>query len=64
MNDSVTTIHNDVVSLSVLYMLGTAINNVLSNGNHMNNNNTTTPSSFLLDGAATVTIAYPCIWYG
>ena len=63
-DDSVTTIHDDVVSLSVLYMLGAAINNVSSNGNHINNNNTTTPSSFLLDDAATVTVAYPWVRHG
>ena len=52
-DDSVTTIRDDddVVSLSVLYMLG-AMNNVSSDGTHPNDNNTTTSSSSLTDAVA------------
>jgi len=55
-DDSVTTIRDDVMSLSVLCMSGAMNNNVLSNGNHMNDNNTIASSSSLSDAAA-VTVA-------
>jgi len=54
--DSVTTILDDVMSLSVLCM-SDAMNNVLSNGNHTNDNNITIPSSFLSVVAVTVAVA-------
>ena len=44
--------------LSVLYMLG-VMNNVSSNGNHMNGNNTTKSLFSLSDGAAAVAVASP-----
>jgi len=54
--DSVTTILDDVMSLSVLCM-SDAMNNVLSNGNHTNNNNNTAPSSSLSVDAVAVAVA-------
>ena len=58
-DDSVTTIRDDVMSLSVLCMSG-AMNNVLSNGNHTNDNNTIASSS-ALSAAAAVTVASPWV---
>ena len=58
-DDSVTTIRDDVMSLSVLCMSG-AMNNALSNGNHTNDNNTTASSSSL-SAAAAVTVASPWV---
>ena len=59
-DDSVTTIRDDVMSLSVLCMLG-AMNNVLSHGNRMNANNTSTSFSSLSVAAAAVAVVYPMV---
>ena len=60
-DDSITTVRNDVMLLSVLYMPGAAMNYASSGGNHMHNNNTTTPSSFLSDAGADVAVASPWV---
>ena len=47
-------------------MSGTAMNNVLSNGNHTNDNNTTVPSSSLSVDAVAIAVALPGVphvWY-
>ena len=59
-DDSVTTIRDDVMSLSVLCMSG-AMNNVLSHGNRMNANNTSTSFSSLSVAAAAVAVVYPMV---
>ena len=61
-DDSVTAICDDVMLLSVIFLMLGVINNVLSNGTHINDNNTTAPSyySSLLTAAA-VTVAYPLV---
>jgi len=46
-----------IMSLSVLYCMSGAMNNVLSNGNHTNNNNNTAPSSSLSVDAVAVAVA-------
>ena len=60
--DSVTTIRDDEMSLSVLCMPG-AMNNVLSHGNHANANDTTTSFSSLSVAAAAVAGVYPIVLY-
>ena len=58
-DEIVTTIRDDVMSLSVLCISG-AMNNVLSNGNHTNDNNTIASSSSLTNAAA-VAVASPWV---